>query len=147
MNLYLDSSALVKLYIYEVGSDKIREIVLAEENTIFISAITGAEAVAAFARRKRMKDITDEDYSELLSDFLLDFENLFVKSKVTDLVVSLAMELANRRALRGYDAVQLASALVLNSEIVNGIVFVSADIELNDTAKAENLVVDEISKN
>lgn len=147
MNLYLDSSALVKLYIDEVGSDKIREIVLAEKNTIFISAITGAEAVAAFARRKRMKDITDEDYSELLSDFLLDFKNLFVKSKVTDLVVSLAMELANRRALRGYDAVQLASALVLNSEIVNGIVFVSADIELNDTAKAENLVVDEISKN
>lgn len=146
MNLYLDSSALVKLYIDEVGSDRVREIVLAEENTIFISGITGAEVVAAFARRKRMKDIADEDYSKLLSDFLLDFENLFVKSKVTDPVVSLAMELANRRALRGYDAVQLASALVLNSEIVNGIVFISADLELNDTAKAENLVVEEIGK-
>jgi len=146
VNLYLDSSALVKLYIDEVGSDRVREIVLAEENTIFISGITGAEVVAAFARRKRMKDIADEDYSKLLSDFLLDFENLFVKSKVTDPVVSLAMELANRRALRGYDAVQLASALVLNSEIVNGIVFISADLELNDTAKAENLVVEEIGK-
>ena len=146
MNFYLDSSALVKLYIDETGSDRIRDIVLSGENAVFISVITGAEVAAAFARRMRMKDITDESWREIYADFLLDFENVFAKANVTDPVVALAMELTKRRALRGYDAVQLASALVLNFEIGNAMIFISADVELNEMAKAENLVVEKISK-
>jgi len=146
VNFYLDSSALVKLYIDETGSDRIRDIVLSGENAVFISVITGAEVAAAFARRMRMKDITDESWREIYADFLLDFENVFAKANVTDPVVALAMELTKRRALRGYDAVQLASALVLNFEIGNAMIFISADVELNEMAKAENLVVEKISK-
>lgn len=65
MNFYLDSSALVKLYIDEVGSDRIKEIVFSEKNNIFISKIAGAEVAAAFSRRNRMKDIAEEDYKEM----------------------------------------------------------------------------------
>lgn len=143
MNFYLDSSALVKLYIDEVGSDRIKEIIFSEKNNIFISKIAGAEVAAAFSRRNRMKDIAEEDYDEILSDFLSDFSGLFAKSEVTDSIISLAIELTKRRSLRGYDSVQLASAIMLNAEINEGLNFISADVDLNGMAKAEGLVVED----
>lgn len=141
MNVYLDTSAMVKLYIDEAGSEKIREIVFSETNNVFISKITGAEVAAAFSRRRRMKDIAEEDYEEILSDFVSDYENLFAKSEVTDSVISLAIELTKRQALRGYDAVQLASVLTLGDEINDNLIFISADVDLNDMARTEGLVV------
>ena len=144
MNFYLDSSALVKLYIDEVGSDRIKEIIFSEKNNIFISKIAGAEVAAAFSRRNRMKDIAEEDYDEILSDFLSDFSGLFAKSEVTDSIISLAIELTKRRSLRGYDSVQLASAIMLNAEINEGLNFISADVDLNGMAKAEGLVVEDL---
>lgn len=144
MNFYLDSSALVKLYIDEVGSDRIKGIVFSEKNNIFISKIAGAEVAAAFSRRNRMKDIAEEDYDEILSDFLSDFNGLFTKSEVTGSIVSLAIELTKRRALRGYDSVQLGSAIMLNAEINEGLNFISADVDLNGMAKAEGLVVEDL---
>lgn len=54
MNFYIDSSALVKLYIEEVGSERMRSIIFADKNNLFISKITGAEVAAAFSRRKRI---------------------------------------------------------------------------------------------
>jgi len=143
VNFYLDSSALVKLYIDEVGSDRIKEIIFSEKNNIFISKIAGAEVAAAFSRRNRMKDIAEEDYDEILSDFLSDFSGLFAKSEVTDSIISLAIELTKRRSLRGYDSVQLASAIMLNAEINEGLNFISADVDLNGMAKAEGLVVED----
>ena len=144
MNFYLDSSALVKLYIDEVGSDRIKEIIFSEKNNILISKIAGAEVASAFSRRNRMKDIVEEDYDEILSDFLSDFSGLFAKSEVTDSIISLAIELTKRRALRGYDSVQLASAIMLNAEINEGLNFISADVDLNGMAKAEGLVVEDL---
>ncbi|MBI5306874.1 MAG: type II toxin-antitoxin system VapC family toxin [Planctomycetes bacterium] len=140
MNFYLDSSALVKLYIDEVGLDRIKEIIFSEKNNIFISKIAGAEVAAAFSRRNRMKDIAEEDYDEVLSDFLSDFSGLFAKSEVTDSIISLAIKKKKRRALRGYDSVQLASAIMLNAEIN----VISADVDLNGMAKAEGLVVEDL---
>ncbi|MEK6304636.1 MAG: hypothetical protein AABO41_28465 [Acidobacteriota bacterium] len=54
--------------------------------------------------------------------------------------------MAEKHALRGYDAVQLAAALKANEERVsNGLApltVVSADAELNDAARAEGLNVE-----
>lgn len=142
MNYYMDASAVVKLYIEEAGSERIREIVFSESNNIFISKITAAEVAAAFSRRQRMKDITEENYGEVFADFLLDYERLFAKSEVTDSVIAIAIELARRQFLRGYDSVQLASAITLNTEINEGLTFISADVELNNAAKTEGLAVE-----
>jgi uncharacterized protein len=55
------------------------------------------------------------------------------------------MELAEKHGLRGYDATQLASALVVHAELaasrVGELVSISADADLNDVAQAENLSV------
>lgn len=142
MNYYMDASAVVKLYIEEAGSERIREIVFSESNNVFISKITAAEVVAAFSRRQRMKDITEENYGEVFADFLSDYERLFAKSEVTDSVIAIAIGLTRRQFLRGYDSVQLASAITLNTEINEGLTFISADVELNNAAKTEGLAVE-----
>jgi len=69
---------------------------------------------------------------------------IFSKSEVTDSIVSLAIELTKRRVLRGYDSVQLASAIMLNTEINEGLSFISADVDLNGMAKAEGLVIEDL---
>jgi hypothetical protein len=64
---------------------------------------------------------------------------------MTTELVERAMELAEKHRLRGYDATQLASALVVQAELIasgaSELVFISADTELNDVARAENLSV------
>lgn len=60
------------------------------------------------------------------------------------------MLLAKIHGLRGYDAVQLASALTANDERIligaSQLTFISADIELNTVASLEGLLVDHPNK-
>jgi uncharacterized protein len=60
-------------------------------------------------------------------------------------IVDRAMELAEKHRLRGYDAPQLASALIVHAELAasggSQLVFVSADVNLNAVAQEENLSV------
>ncbi|MEN3333399.1 MAG: uncharacterized protein V7641_2764 [Blastocatellia bacterium] len=59
------------------------------------------------------------------------------------------MQLAETYALRGYDAVQLAAALDVQSYLSSltktksGLTMISADIELNATAAAEGLTAED----
>jgi len=51
MIYFFDSSALVKRYVSETGTDWVRNIFAgAKPEEVFISKISGAEVVAAFAR-------------------------------------------------------------------------------------------------
>ena len=50
MTLYLDTSSLFKLYVEESGSDEVR-MDLAQAKAVATSAVSYAEARAAFARR------------------------------------------------------------------------------------------------
>jgi hypothetical protein len=66
--------------------------------------------------------------------------------ELTERVVTRAMMLAETHALRGYDAVQLAAALEVNTLCVGSglspIIFVSADNDLNTVSASEGLVVE-----
>ena len=66
--------------------------------------------------------------------------------EVTEQLTDSAMTLAERHALRGYDAVQLAAALEVHHArtlmSLSALTFVSADNSLNAAATAEGLVVD-----
>ena len=61
-------------------------------------------------------------------------------------VLDVAMTMARKHALRGYDAVQLAAALRANFELLASglppVIIVSADDELNTAAIAEGLSVE-----
>jgi len=66
--------------------------------------------------------------------------------EVDDEVINLAKGLVTRRALRAYDAIQLASAMILNKDRkkakLDPLVFISADNSLNTAGELEGLNVD-----
>jgi len=78
--------------------------------------------------------------------FKADFRRLYQIVEITDELVETAMELVERHALRGYDAVQLAAALELQGARVSlslsPIQFVCADDRLNEAAEEEGLVTE-----
>jgi len=145
---YLDSSALVKRYAAEIGTIWIRTITSqGAGHVLFVALIAGAEVVAAFARRERTRSLTAADAQQAISDFQSHFRAQYSVIALTKDIVERAMALAPRLSLRGYDAVQLATALTVNDELTHsgstGITFVSADSDLNTAAAREGMLVED----
>jgi hypothetical protein len=144
---YFDSSALVKRYAQEVGSSWVNSLTdLQSGNNIFTALVTGAEIVAAIARKARVSSIPMQDATAAIVTFKGHFKTEYHVVLINAAIVERAMDLAERYGLRGYDAVQLASALTVQAELsVGGVsltAFVSADTDLNKAAQAEGLVVE-----
>jgi predicted nucleic acid-binding protein len=145
---YADSSALVKRYVAEVGSAWLAGVVDPRtRNEIFVALVSGAEIVAAIARRIRTGSITAADGAAAITAFRNHFATQYQTVLATTEIVEQAMGLAERHGLRGYDAVQLACALVVQSRLgASGgspLTFLSADTGLNRAAQAEGLSVDD----
>jgi uncharacterized protein len=144
MNAYFfDSSALVKRYITETGS---KWVIKQLKNVIFIAQIAGVEVISAIARRRKGLKITPDKSRKSILRFQRDFQNRFFQKSLAPQIVTLAMQLADKYELRGYDAVQLASAIEANNlRQINGlshIIFISADNALNSAAQSEGLTID-----
>lgn len=145
---YLDSSAVVKRYADEAGSTWVRQITEANaSHTIMLAEVTLAEVAAALAAKHRMPNgITQEQRDRILSRFLQDCAEHFSLLPVDRVVIDRAVELTQRYRLRGYDAVQLATALVSN-ETLQGqnlapLLFVAADNNLLTAATTERFVTE-----
>jgi uncharacterized protein len=141
---FLDSSALVKRYVTETGSSWVRSITdPVNHNDIFVAKIAGPETVSAFVRQAAPLP----KLATVLANFQFDFQHQYQQVALTDVVVATAMHCAELYRLRGYDAVQLATAVELNAvRIAAGLpslVFVSADQALNAAASSESLIVDD----
>ena len=109
MILYLDASALVKLYVEEPGSEAVAARVERAEAVVTVWVID-AEARGALARHRREGALTVPALRRAVRQ--LDGEwGTYNLVDVRNPVVRRAETLAERHALRGYDAVQLAAAL------------------------------------
>jgi predicted nucleic acid-binding protein len=128
MIAYLDASALVKRYVVERGSrDTIA--LTAESEMIATSIVTRAEIAAAFAKAARTGVVTPERARSAQRSFARDWPDL-VRVPVTEALVERAEALAWDHGLRGYDAVQLASALTWQESVGTEIVLASFDQQL-----------------
>ena len=144
---FLDTSALIKHYVAEAGSQWLETTIFEpSENVLLISRITVVEMRSALARRKREASIQPQDHADALTalseDCLIRYR--FVEFEAP--VVDLAGEMLDRYVLRAYDAVQLASALATNRLLTDAnlapLVFVSADNNLLAAAQAVGLQID-----
>ncbi len=143
---YFDSSAMVKIYLDEIGSDWVETVCLQNsEGEIGISQIAGAEVAAAINRRYRAGDIDATTLESALNAFEVDFSHFFVRIPVSLPIIQRAMKLIRRHPLRGYDAVQLATALEWADRLTDfGLakpIFVGADTVLNQAAVSEGLQI------
>ncbi len=136
MTLYLDTSALVKLYVSEVGSASVRAWADAA-SVIFTARITYTEARAAMAQARRLGVLTPADLRRAVAELDAAWSG-FVRVDVNEALVSRAGGLAEEHALRGYDAVQLAAALDARLDAPDYL-FASFDGDLNAAATREGL--------
>lgn len=145
-NYFFDSSALVKRYNSESGTNWVLQIYRPSSNNIIhIAQITLVEVIAALTRRAKVKS-QSSGYKKSIKRFERDIKDRFSVFKINDAIISNAMKLAVKYGLRGYDAVQLASALYAERELsqlnLSPLIFVSADNELNNAAKTQGLNVE-----
>ena len=123
---YLETSALVKLYVYEAGTDRLAQV----------------EFRAAIRRRQRGGEIPDNAADELIESFRRHAEGKFLIQSFSDSLLDVASALIDSYPLRAYDAAQLAGYLVLRS--ISGTeepTFVCADKVLLSTARNEGCPV------
>ncbi len=145
---FCDSSAIVKRYISETGTNWIIGLMRpSAKNEFAVAQITGVEVVSAISRRHRGNFLTTAQSDKAIRRFLRDFNNSFGVIKIDDAVIRNAIYLAQTHVLRGYDAIQLASVIALNTKLsklgLQSFIFISADNNLNSAAVAEGVTVDD----
>lgn len=113
MILYLDTSALVKLYVEEEGTETVQRAVDVAES-VATSAVAYPEARSAFARLERDGHLTPEEHDATVAALDRDWPSYEVVD-VTRGIAGVGGALAARHLLRGFDAVHLASAMVIKA--------------------------------
>lgn len=154
---FFDSSALVKRYLREPGSTWVGYLSDPKSgNKLYITKITGVEVIAALMRKVR--DTTSpfslHDAQAKIAEFRNDFEKQYELFSIDDPLIQRAMALPEKHKLRGYDAVQLAAALIVSEQSrqlgipatgIAPLVLVASDKDLLDAAQDEGLAVDDPS--
>jgi len=129
MIVYLDTSSLVKLYVEEIDSEKIKNFVH-NAAAVSTSKIAYAEARAAFAKKQKEEGFSAKVLRKIVEDFNRDWESYFV-IEITDGLIRFAGDIAEKYLLRGFDSIHLASAIY----------FSSYDTRLNQSAEKEGIIL------
>ena len=103
-----------------------------------VSVVAFAEARAAFARKRRERAVNPKDYRRIVREFDDDWDHYFVVD-VTEPLVKRAAQLADKHGLRGYDAIQLSSAIVLRDQSGEAVSFCCFDGRLLRASRREGL--------
>ena len=144
---FLESSSLTKRYVNEIGSNRIKQICSDDQCIIVCSKIATVEVSSAFCRRCREGYITTEECDQLIATLHHDCKVAYHALNVTDDILTEAVVLLKKLPLRAYDAIQLATALVVNLFLIQKalppLVFVCADRRLCDAAEEEGLRVED----
>lgn len=138
MIIYLDASALVKLYVTEAGSKAVNQVIETADQ-IGTSLISRAEVAAALAKAVRMGILQQKDGLSTLQTVRKNWSD-FVRIPITEIIVSRADSLAWEHHLRGYDAVHLAAALLWQETIGEPITIATFDQSLWEAADGVGLI-------
>lgn len=131
--LFVDASGLVKRYVRERGSTRVRQLLAAQP--IAVSRLSEVEVPSALTRLARERRLSTGARDRALQAFAADFTAWHTVELTADVTV-LARTMLRRYELRAGDAIQLASALWLRATVpVIGLV--AFDTRLVTAAKAE----------
>jgi len=139
MMLYLDTSALVKRYINEAGSELVNNL-FADARGIATGVISRVETAAAFAKAARIGILDREHAWQALQDFRAEWPD-DLRLPVSEATVVKGDQLAWELNLRGYDSVHLAVALTWEDTLREEVVLVTFDQQLWQAAQQVGLKV------
>jgi predicted nucleic acid-binding protein len=131
--LYLDTSALVKLYVAEDYSDIVQAAAKAADSLVS-SALAYVEAHAAFARLRHEGLLSGPQHELARQRFREDWRDMR-RVETGDSLLERAVELTEAFALRAYDSVHLAAADYLSRATNETLVFACHNAALNKAAK------------
>jgi predicted nucleic acid-binding protein len=137
--LFCDTSALLKLFIDEQGSESMINA-RSSSKGIVVCRITWAESMAALAQRTRFKGTNQSGLAQARSMFEQAWPG-FVIADITQPLVEKAGVFAEAFALRGYDSMQLAAAHQLHEQFALPLTFACFDRRLIQAAKLLQLEV------
>lgn len=146
----MDTNAVAKLYMKEPGSRRLVSWVghpatgFLPSVRVCVARIVLPEAISAITQRRNERKVERHGVLKLWSSVLADFSGTTSRYEVVELteaVVLRAALLVATYGLRGYDAVQLASAISIQMGLDDPLrlLFVSSDGALTRAAKAAGL--------
>jgi len=141
MNFFFDTSALVKYFHVEKGTDIVTALIHNADNKILVLEVARIELMSALFRKYRDRVINNEQLELAIAGFEVEFRTFKVEP-LNQLVAIEAEELVKKygksEGLRTLDALHLGSFRLLAEE---DWVFVSADDVLCNTARLEGFRV------
>jgi predicted nucleic acid-binding protein len=142
VTVFADSSAIVKLYVDESGHEAVRAL-----SAIVVGQVTRVEVPAAIWRKHRLGEVDAVDARILTAEFEADYYGTaadrprFAVVAVTAGILDDAATLCARHPLRGFDAIQLASALAVRDIDPGPATMAVFDSTLRAAAAAEGIAV------
>ena len=134
MRIFFDSSAFVKRYVRENGTDEV--LALCDKATeLCLSGIALPEIISAFCRLQRERLVSPLQYRQLKAMLMADIADAAV-SELTPEVLRHAIISLENNVLRGMDAIHIGSAMELRADL-----FVSADERQCAAAAASSLKI------
>lgn len=134
---YLDTSALVKRFVREPGSDVVAEL-LGSGEAVATAKIAFAEVYSGLTRRFREGNLSSRAYALVCRQFERDWPG-FLRVDLQDEILTSARDLIRRHPLRALEAIHLASALSLRKALGEEVTFTASDERLIRAAEAERL--------
>jgi predicted nucleic acid-binding protein len=147
MPAYVDTSALVKRYVAEVGSAWVRRLLAhPAQYVIYTAALAQAEVISALQRRVREGRLEVAQAQRLARRVTVHFAQRYQVIAITQAVVDQACVALQAHPLRASDAIHLACALAIrriaHEQGLPPPSFVVADAALLAAATAEGFTVD-----
>lgn len=131
---FFDTSALVKRYYLEAGTDQVDAIIEDGDITVVITTLSIIETVSAFRRKYNAGDIDQDAMYQVIAAFFREALTDFVLLPMGDPAMEHALTLVLDDDLRTLDSLQLSAALTVHEEL-DDIRFICADTDLVATAE------------
>lgn len=112
MNVFFDTSALVKFFNVEQGTEHVTELILNRRNRIFISELARLEIYSALYRKFRNHQIDNVQLNEAISGFndqLVQFNLESMNQLILDEAGVMLQNFGKNYGLRTLDAIHLAT--------------------------------------
>jgi hypothetical protein len=137
MRAFFDTSAFVKRYIEEPGSERVIEICREAEHLV-LSLICLPEMISTLNRLVREGKLSGDQYQQVKDLILDDFEDVEVCDITTEVIKQTILCL-EKNPLRAMDALHLGCALTVRPDV-----FVSSDRRQIEAATKEGMEVQEV---
>ncbi len=134
---FFDTSALLKRYQAEAGTDLVNAIFESPECYLYVSSFTLLETVSALDRKSQEKLLSQDNLSVILERFWADLKTeRKAIVEIHDSHLKLAKNLILAHHLRPPDALILAQSLILKGWPAEEGAFVCSDLKLIAAAQA-----------